>query len=140
MDEARKKKTQLVIKYAITAAVLLTCVVLCMFWEEVFSKDNAKDVFGGLCNSFTVPGVVFAGVGAISYLSTLGAYDGIGYAFSNFSLHNIFVTRQPKKYKTLYEYKTAKDEKGRVWWPHLLIVGTASLLISLLLLIVYFIL
>ena len=138
MDEEKRKKQ--IVNYAVAVLALLILVVFCLIWENPFSAENAKDAVMKLCNSFTVPGVVIAGVGGLSYLSSLGAYDGISYAFSNFALHNIWTSKQPKKYKNFYEYKTAKDEKGRAWLPHFLIVGTISLAVSIILLIVYLIL
>ena len=138
MGEDEKKK--LIIRYVKTALALILVIAVCLVIENPFAEENtAGDVLMALCNSFTVPGVLFAGIGTLSYFAYLGAYDGIGYAFTNFGLHNLWVTKQPKKYKSYYEYKTAKDEKGRVLWPHILIVGLASLAVSVILLIVYFV-
>jgi len=136
MGEDEKKK--LIIRYVKTALSLLLVFTVCLVIENPFEAEDAKGVIWALCDSFTVPGVLFAGIGALSYFAYLGAFDGIGYAFTNFGLHNLWVTKQPKKYKSFYDYKVAKDEKGRTWWPHILIVGLTSLAISLILLIVYF--
>lgn len=110
----------------------------CLFIENTFALTEKKDIIESICNAFTVPGVIFAGIAGLSYIAYLGGYDGIGYAFSNFGLHNIFVTRQPTRYKDFYEYKQAKDARGRKWLPHYLVIGLASLAIGGILLIVYF--
>ena len=115
----------------------LVAFIACLIIEDPFTKTEAQEVMMALCNSFTTPGVIFAGIAGLSYIAYLGGYDGIGYAFSNFGLHNVFTTRQPKKYKDFFEYKQERDEKGRHWLPQYLIVGGASLAIGVILLIVY---
>ena len=136
-DNTKKRKTR---SYLITVLSLLVLLGLCLFYENPFAAEDAKEVMTRLGNAFAVPGVLFAGIGLLSYLASLGAYDSLGYTFSNFALHNIFVSKQPKKYKSLYEYKAAKDEKGRTWWRQGLFVGLASLFVSMVLLVVYYIL
>ena len=78
-----------------------------------------------------------AGVGALTYLAKLGAYDGISYAFSNFALHSLIPGMHKDKHESFYEYKKAKEEKGRKWLSHLFFVGLVPLAISVVLLIVY---
>ena len=119
---------------------LVAAIIACAFFENPFAEAEIREIFGKLSNVFTVPGAVFTGIGALSYFNYLGAYDGLGYAFANFGLHNIWVTRQPEKYKSFYDYKKAKDEKGRKWLPNVLIVGGLSFTIGVLLLLVYFLL
>ena len=135
MDAQKKKK--LLLTYLITSLALISLVVACLFYEKAFSAETLEDAMIRICNSFTIPGIVFAGVGALSYLSSIGAYDGISYSFTNFALHNLWFTKQPKKYKSFYEYKQAKDEKGRRWFPNLLIVGGASLALAVIFLVIY---
>ena len=137
MDEEKKKR---LIKYIRATVFWAIAFVACIFIEEPYNQEGALEVVGALCNCFTVPGVIFAGIAGLSYISYQGGYDGLGYAFTSFGLHNIFTSRQPKKYKTLYDYKVAKDERGRAWLPHFLVVGVASLAIGIVLLIVYFML
>ena len=127
------------IRYIKATVFWLVVFIACIVIEEPFSMTDAKRVIQALCNSFTVPGVIFVGIAGLSYISYLGGYDGIGYAFSNFGLHNIFTTRQPTKYKDFYEYKRHKDMKGRTWLRHFFVVGAISLAIGVALLTVYFI-
>jgi hypothetical protein len=127
--------------YIAPLVALLIAVGVCLyFFNNPFEATGAKDVVMCFCNAFTVPGVIFFGFAVLTYLSSLGAYDGLGYTFYNFGLHNLWPTKHPKKYKNLYEYKENKDKKGRAWWKSGLVVGLFSLLISAILLIVYLIL
>lgn len=125
------------IKWGIFGVV---AIVLMFIHEKPFSDDGIKEIFGSMSNCFAVPGVVLTGFGGLSYLSSLGAYDGLSYIFSNFSLHSIIPGHHNDKPKTLYEYKQQKDEKGRKWHPQPLIVGAVSLGISVVMLIIYAIL
>jgi hypothetical protein len=114
--------------------------VACIIIEEPFKETEAKEVLGAICNCFTVPGIILSGVAGLTYIAYLGGYDGISYAFSNFGLHNIFTSRQPKRYNDFYEYKQMKDAKGRKWLTHFLVVGLSSLAAGVILLVVYFML
>lgn len=120
------------------ASLIVAAIVGCAFVENPFGQTETAELFEKLHNIFTVPGVVFAGVGLLSYFNYLGAYDGLAYAFSNFGLHNLWVSRRRDKYKSLYDYKKAKDEKGRKWMPNVLFVGSVSLFIGIIFLIIYY--
>ena len=125
------------LKWGIACFVLA---VLCFFAEKPYAETELREIMGKISNCFTVPGVVIGGIGVLSYVSYRGGYDGLGYAFSNFALHNIWTTRQPKRYKSLYEYKEAKDQAGRKWLPHALIIGLGSIAIGSLFTVLYCIL
>ncbi len=128
------KKTLLYIKWALIA---LTLTVAMFFVEAPFAEESVKEVFGKISDCFFVPGVVLSGIGALSYFSYLGAYDSFGYIFSNFALHSLIYREQPKKYKSFYDYKQEKEEKGRKWSPHVLFVGLATLAISIIFFVVH---
>ena len=136
--EAAAKRKRQILRYGISAALLLAIAAAIAAWKNLFAAENAEAVFRILSDSFTVPGVVFAGIGGLSFVASKGGYDAFGYTFYNFALHNLFPTRHPKKYASLYDYKQEKNEKGRRWWPHLLWTGLGGLAVSLLFLILYF--
>lgn len=139
MNEMEKRqKLMTFVKWGIVCFALA---VLCFFFvEKPYAETELREVIGRISNCFAVPGVVIGGIGGLSYVSYRGGYDGLGYAFSNFGLHNIWTTRQPKRYKSLYEYKEAKDQTGRKWLPEALIVGLGFIAIGLLLTLIYCIL
>ena len=122
------------VKWGIVAVAL---VVLMIFYEQPFSQEGAKEIVGTISDCFAIPGVVMAGIGALTYLAKLGAYDGISYAFSNFALHSLIPGTHKDKPENFYEYKKAKEEKGRKWLSHLFFTGLVPLVISVILLIVY---
>jgi hypothetical protein len=128
------KKYMPYVKWGIVAAV---AVVLMFVYEQPFTKEGAKEIAGAISDCFAIPGILMAGVGALTYLAKLGAYDGISYAFSNFALHSLIPGMHEDKHESFYEYKTAKDEKGRKWLSQLFFVGLVPLSISVIILIVY---
>jgi asparagine N-glycosylation enzyme membrane subunit Stt3 len=134
-----KEKHPKILKAVKWSIIWLAIAIACFFVEEPYAEKSAVEIIGKISNCFTVPGVILAGIGGLSYVSRLGGYDGIGYAFSNFGLHNIWTTRHPKKYKSLYEYKEAKDKNGRKWLPEALITGLVSLFAGAIFLVIYFI-
>ena len=125
-------------KYIVTIIWYIIAVVICAFYEELWAQESLKDVIGVLSDMFLIPGMFFAGFGALSYASSEGAYDMLGYIVSNFSLHHIIPGTRPKeKYESFYEYKVAKEQKERVWLSHVFFVGVAGLAISLILVLGY---
>ena len=110
--------------------------------SQIFCEtaENAKELVGNLSDCFTVPGVVFLGIGGLTWVAHMGGFDSFGYIFSNFSLHNLWTTKAKKKYQSFYDYKQEKEEKGRPWLSHFAVLGAASLAVGILLLIVYLIL
>lgn len=120
--------------WLISAAVLSALTFALMLAEKVFASSGAKETLGRLSNAFFVAGILYAGAGGLSFVAAMGGFDSFTYIFTNFALHSLIPTRQPKKNKSFYDYKTEKDEKGRHWLPHLLILGGGMILVSVILL------
>lgn len=136
MNEEKKREKR--IRYIKTACAMTVCVILCFVIINPFGEEGVKNVIGKISDCFIVPGVLFSGISLLSYVSYLGGYDSFGYAFSKFGLHNLWFTRQSAvRYESYYEYKQAKHEKGRKWFPHLLIFGLSALVLGVILLVVY---
>ena len=122
------------VKWGVFATI---AIVLMFIYEKPFSEENVKEVIGAISNCFAVPGVLVFGMSGLTYLASLGAYDGLTYIISNFSLHSLIPGHHKDEKQTLYEYKQAKDEKGRKWQSQAMVIGLCSLGISIILLIVY---
>lgn len=125
------------VPYIRWGVIALVAIVLMFVYEKPFSRESAKEIVGTLSDCFAIPGIVMVGVGALTYLAKLGAYDGLNYAFSNFSLHSLIPGMHKDKHESFYEYKKAKDAKGRKWLSQLFFVGLVPLTISVVILIVY---
>ena len=137
MDDKLKQERN---AYIVWSVIALIMVALCVTLREPYSKETAKDIVGEISNCFFIPGALLSGFGTLSYLSAKGAYDSFGYIFTNFALHSLIYRDQPKKYESLYDYKVKRDEKGRKWFKHMLVVGLVSLVVSVLVFVVYVIL
>ncbi len=88
---------------------------------DLFHAENAVKVFEILSDACIIPGVLLAGVAAISWTGALGTYDMIGYGMQSlfFFIPKVNETRA----KTFYDYRRAKEEKGRRWLREMLVVG-----------------
>ena len=124
-------------QYAAYGGAALACAVIMAWARGAFSADP-KTFFGLLSDGFMVSGLILAGIGGLGYAASKGAYDAFGYAFSRFSLHSLFTTRQTYRIpESFYEYKRGKDENRRPWSPVMLITGLCALALSGLCLIGY---
>lgn len=84
----------------------------------VLLLTNGTDLPIYYVNAFSVAGALTIGVGLLSLLGYLGAFDTFGYSFSTFKGKN-------RKYSDMYEYNNARAEKrSKAEWtfvPYLLV-------------------
>ena len=100
------------------------------------TAPTAKDVFKILTDGFFIPGVLFLGVGGISYVTREGAFDGIGYAFSSIFVTKNWSSRRFKDRETYAQYKERKAGKRTVL-AFLLHVGGIMFILSMVCLLIY---
>ncbi len=134
MVEQNDKKWLPYVKWSIADAI---CVAFVFAYEKPFAEESVAEIMGKICNCFFVPGSLFVALSVLGLLANKGTYDSFGYIFSNFSLHNIFMKNQPKKYQNLYDYKQDKAKNRKPWVPTGVIVGGATMAISLIFFILY---
>jgi len=141
MDEKetkiREEKKPNKVKYLITIGVYTILVILLMWNDRTFSKETLQEVLVSISNGFFIAGGLFAGVGALSYIGSKGTYDTLSYGISKIGIHHLIPGISKEVPESFYEYKTAKDEKGRIWFPNLLYVGLAGILLSMIFAVMY---
>ncbi|MBP3577399.1 MAG: DUF3899 domain-containing protein [Lachnospiraceae bacterium] len=131
----QKKKDKL--KYLITGIVFLVIALAFMWNDGIFEKESVKEVMGSISNGFFITGGLFAGVGALSFIGSKGTYDTLSYGVSKIGIHHLIPGMPRKDAESFYDYKVAKDKKGRVWFPNLLFVGLAGILLSVVFVVLY---
>ena len=128
-----KKKIK---KYIGPLVVAVAIFVTCMFANGgIFGENKAESLLYGICNCFTIPGIILTGIGAISWAGKFGTFDML--SFGTRSFFGIFIKPLSNDMPTnFYDYRKEKDEKGRKWSPELLIVGAIFLAVGLMLAVV----
>ena len=78
-------------------------------------------------DAFFASGALFVAIGGLSFVSYFGAFDIFAYSFSLFNPN--------RRYKDLYEYSTAKNEKrkSKIVFPFMpyIVVGIVYIIVSL---------
>ncbi len=100
----------------------------------LFSASQPVKVFEILSDACLMPGVLLAGVAAISWTGSLGTYDMIGYSMQ--TLFFFIPKVNENRAKSFYDYRQAKEEKGRSWLFEMLIVGLVFLALAVIFLII----
>lgn len=118
---------------AAVAAVILFGV--CAYATGLFEQETVSDVMGKLSDCFSVAGAVIAGIGALSWANSKGAYDML--AFGIDALIKPFTSRR-RDFETFYEFKLRKAESRRPWQKQWFFVGLALLGASVVCLVLYF--
>lgn len=118
------------------------CFAIAAFFMVAISKDLFKQtegdkIFAIICDGLFVPGILMLSVGTLSWIAKMGTFDMLGYGFK--SLHYLFSPskRALEGKQTFFDYVEAKNEKGRVWLPFLLVSGGIVTAISIVLTIIY---
>ncbi len=125
-----------IIKYSVSSVIGLIFVLTYVILNRIFTAPTAKDVFKILTDGFFIPGVLFLGVGGISYVTREGAFDGIGYAFSSIFVTKNWSSRRFKDRETYAQYKERKAGKRTVL-AFLLHVGGIMFILSMVCLLIY---
>lgn len=127
--------------YIFTIVIALVVVLLiCGLNGLLTEKKDPQDTIKVLCNAFFASGVLVAGIGALTWASKKGAFDGLGYSIS--SLIDLHIPSKKRlnwsKAESFEEYVERRQEKAKKKeHKHLLFVGGVLIVVSIILLIVY---
>ncbi len=98
-------------------------------------KEKAE-IFAWCDSLFITFGTIF-GIGALSLLSSFGAFDLIGYSFAN--IFSVIIHKDQKKYVDVIDYRDKRIEKNtKTKWSYFVYIGISMLfLIAALALYIY---
>lgn len=139
---------QRIIRYAVYVAVGLLLAVAVAGMRGLFkapapdadgnvTERTTADVMTILSDSFLVPGVLFAGIGGLSWAASKEAYDGLAYGMRTF--FRSLIPGKTREHVSYYDYKKEKAENRKPWDAVSLIVGAGFLVLSLIFTFLYFI-
>lgn len=120
-------KTKKNLIYAASSALV---VLIIAALRGLFSSQDTQETLKILCDAFFIAGVLFAGVGLLTWASSKGAYDIFSYAGKV-----IVLKFRPKQdVPKYYDYVEEKNKKRKVWLKELAVCGAVCLAISAILL------
>ena len=121
---------------AFAAGLILAFVIMAA--RGIFSAGTFSQGLLCACDGFSVSGILFLGVGAMSRIAGEGAFDMLGYAVRK-GLHHIIPGKFGEDGETFYDYKANKPErKKNSLNKDILITGTVDFVIGLLLIAVWY--
>ena len=125
------------LKYLIAMAVAAVIVVLMLWGRGYFGETVWKTQCRLLCDAFTLAGALFLLLCALVWVSSKGAFLGIGYAVGRF-VHTL-LPFLPKSRETYAEYRARKlGRSGGQSYAFLLVTGLVYFAVAIILLIVYY--
>ena len=119
-------------------SLAVVCGFLLVVWRfGLFSgPESGREVIRILSDGFVIPGVLAAGVGAVSWASDMGTFDMLGYGMKAF--FSLFTRNGIKKLpKSYFDYKEEKRSHPHKWLWETLIVGLAFVLVGVILMLVF---
>ncbi|MBQ8554734.1 MAG: DUF3899 domain-containing protein [Clostridia bacterium] len=132
-------KKSLVISYLVQSVIAIA-IAVGVAWGQGFTTDLELVWWCRLfSDGFFVSALLFIGIGLLIWVSTTGFFDIFSYGFS--SLLVLFTPlKKPSDHKHYYEYKCEKEakRKGKGSPLSILFVGIACLLLSTLLVFLYY--
>lgn len=123
-------------RYLLTIFIGLLIFLAIISMKGIFNKTNATDIMHILTDATFIPGLLLFGFGLLVFSYNAGTFDTIVYGFKMF-IGKFFRRLPERKYKTLYEYRQAVHEEKSTF-GHLIFVGLAFIVISLVFLCIYF--
>lgn len=93
----------------------------------LFTAPDRSTALAALCDGCFLSGVLFAGVGGLSWMAGQGAYDIFGYGAKSLVEHFNF---KKKSFESFYDYKQRKAAEQKPWLKECLLVGGVFLLLS----------
>lgn len=121
-------------KYLIDTGIGLALAIGVCCVMGLFSAESASDVLRILSDSFFVPGVIFLGMGGLTWTKNGGGMDGLGFTFKT------AIARIKSNYETAHmtfaEYRQERENKASPAAPSLL-AGLTHCAIALILFLVY---
>ncbi len=130
------KDTKKFARYAITSVVGIVIVLTIVLSKNIFNLQDPIEIYKALTDAFFIAGVLITGYGLLIVASNGGTFDmlvfGVGRFFDLFRKDMMKV-----KYKTFYEYRTAKQDKKQ-GFGYLILVGLVFLILSFLFLWLYY--
>ena len=107
---------------AVSAAIMLAIAAL----RGLFASQDTQEAMRILCDAFFIAGVLFAGVGLLTWAASKGAYDIFSYAGKV-----IIMKFRPKEdIPKYYDYVQEKNQSRKVWLKELAICGAICLVLS----------
>ena len=116
------------IKHFITGGIGLLIALLVANSKDLFTQTEPVKIFHILTDAFTVPGVLFAGVGLVIVTVNGGSVDMLAYGMRSF--FNFFKHKMERNTESFYDYRKRRESKKMAYW-YLLIVGLIYLGIAL---------
>ena len=132
-----KDNKKIILQYSITAACAGISTLLILYWQGFWKAIELAEKYKILADAFTVPGVILMMITALIWVSSEGFFDGIAYAFTQFS--GMLIPAIGKKYKHLkyYDYKMEKQEKRLHGYSFLFFVGLLFTVIAIVFIILF---
>ena len=124
------------VKYLVTSLFGLAAAFLICVLKGIFRESDAASIVRILSDGFTLVGILWVCFGALTVLNKAGAFDGLGYSFQSMLRVWRNKTKEDGKPNSYYDYKKAADNKRKRAW-HLIIVGAAFLVVSIVLVIIH---
>jgi hypothetical protein len=107
-------------------------------WLRGFdSAPSLQEQYRILADSFSIPGLLLVLFTALIWVSSEGAFDGLGYAFSRVGSMFIPFHKKSLEHKTYYDYKMEKKDKRAHGYSFLFFVGLFYLAVSIVFIILF---
>ncbi len=134
-----KKKGSKLLKYLVATGIGLVAAFAIACWRGVLELTELSKILSAISDGFFVMGVVYLGFGLMLLIVNEGILDIIGFGFK--SLIYLFTPRRlDRDSGGYYEYRMKKKEERaqkRVS-AHIAWIGAAFILVSVILVVVYY--
>lgn len=98
-----------------------TATALILMLRGYSAQDPIEVRYLNLSDAFTVPAVIMIMVGILVWISSMGGFDMLGYAFKR--AKEAFIPSPSYHHEQFYDYKVRQDEKRAKSFGYMFISG-----------------
>lgn len=122
---------KLLLKYSITTVAAGLFTLLLLWLRDFGSAETLEDQYRILADAFSIPGMLLILFTGLVWVSSEGAFDGLGYAFSRVGSMLIPFFKKSLEHQTYYDYKMSKKDKRAHGYSFLFFVGLVFLAVGI---------
>ena len=126
------------VAYSITAGISLLLSWLVIEMRGGLAGLDTTKTMQVLSDAFIVPGILFLGLAGILWVSTTGFFDIFGYGIKQAFLWIFTPIAQKTNKKTFFDYKVEKEGHRKSTPKHILFVGVADWILSIVFFVLYY--
>lgn len=121
-------------KYLLALGIGFALAFWLVYAKGIFNQTETAVILQILADGFTLPAVLYLGIGGLIFVSNEGAFDALAYGMTSFL--DLFRKEKKNQFTSFYDYAESKKDK-KFGFGTLLICGIIFSVLAAIVLVIY---